>query len=165
MGKFLAGIIFAIVAAVLGAYFYTRDGHMPINADVNPGRVETYLATHAFDASVERQAPKVNNPVQATDENLKAGLATYSMNCAGCHGLPGKEMKTLGKASYPPAPQFNEDAPDMPDYQNFWIIKHGVRYTAMPSWGKMLSDDDIWKLSTFLTRWKDLPPSVKASIH
>jgi len=153
MRKFLAGIVFAIVAGGLGAYFYTRDGHMPINADVSPGRVETYFATRAFDATVDRQAPKINNPVQVNDENLKSGLAIYSMNCAVCHGMPGKVMKTIGTGSYPP------------DYQNFWIIKHGVRYTAMPSWGKMLNDEEIWKVSTFLTRWKDLPSSVKASVQ
>ncbi|MBV9086182.1 MAG: cytochrome c [Acidobacteriaceae bacterium] len=165
MSKFLAGIVFTVVVGALVAFFYTRDGHMPVNADVSPGKVETYLATRAFDASVERHAPKMNNPVQPTDENLKRGLAIYSMNCAVCHGTPGKDTKTVGMASYPPAPQFNEDPPDMPDFQNYWIIKHGVRYTAMPSWGKMLSDDDMWTLATFLSRYKDLPPAVRAGVQ
>ena len=160
MGKFIAGIIFAVVVLGGAEFFYAYFGHMPVNADVAPGKLETSLAGHALDASVERQAPRVNNPVQPTEENLTRGMLIYSMNCAQCHGAPTRKQ-TLGNGEYPPAPQFTEDPPDMPDHENYWIIKHGIRYTAMPAWGKMLSDDDIWKVTTFLGNWKKLPPTVK----
>jgi len=26
----------------------------------------------------------------------------------------------------------------------FWIVKHGIRNTAMPAWGNLLSDEEIW---------------------
>ena len=142
MGKFIAGIVFAVVAIIVAAFFYTYLGHMPVNADVAPGRIETYLAGHALDTSIELQAPKVKNPVQPTEDNLIRGMLIYNMNCAQCHGAPTRKG-TLGDGEYPPAPQFTSDPPDMPDHQNYWIIKHGIRYTAMPAWGKMMSDDDI----------------------
>jgi mono/diheme cytochrome c family protein len=161
MAKFIAGIVFAVVATFVGALFYTYFGHMPVNADVAPSKIETYLAGHALDASVALQAPKVNNPIQASEENLLRGMLIYSMNCAQCHGEPTRK-RTLGDGEYPPAPQFTNDPPDMPDHQSYWIIKHGIRYTAMPAWRKMLSEDDIWKVTTFLGQWKKLPPTVKA---
>jgi hypothetical protein len=34
---------------------------------------------------------------------------------------------------YPPAPQFNTEMADMPENQNFYILEHGVRWTAMPA--------------------------------
>jgi mono/diheme cytochrome c family protein len=164
MGRFIAGIVFAVVACSLAALIYARGGYMPVNADVAPGKLETYFAGHAMDAAVERQAPKVNNPVQPTEDNLMRGMLIYSMNCAQCHGAPTRK-ESLGNGEYPPAPQFMNDPPDMPDHQNYWIIKHGIRYTAMPAWGKMLSDDDIWKVTTFLGQWKKLPPAVKAKFE
>jgi len=164
MGKFIAGIVFTIVVLGAGGLLYTYLGHMPVNADVVPGKLETYFAGHAMDASVHRQAPKINNPVQPTEENLLRGMLIYSMNCAQCHGEPTRKA-SLGNGEYPPAPQFTEDPPDMPDHQNYWIIKHGIRYTAMPAWGKMLSDDDVWKVTTFLGNWKKLPPAVKSKFE
>jgi thiosulfate dehydrogenase len=160
MGKFIAGIVFAVAALFVGGLYYTYFGHMPVNADVAPGKLETYYAGHAMDASVELQAPKVRNPVQPTEDNLMRGMLIYSMNCAQCHGAPGRK-ESLGKGEYPPAPQFTEDPPDLPDHQNYWIIKHGIRYTGMPAWGKLLSEDDMWKVTTFLGNWKKLPPGVK----
>jgi len=42
----------------------------------------------------------------------------------------------------------------------FWIVKHGVRYTGMGAWDKLLSDDEIWKVVTFLNHMEHLPPRV-----
>jgi mono/diheme cytochrome c family protein len=51
-----------------------------------------------------------------------------------------------------------EDAPDMPENENFYvIIKHGIRFTGMPGWGKNFSDDQIWKLTSFLSQIGKLP--------
>ena len=50
--------------------------------------------------------------------------------------------------------------PDMPDNQNFYITKHGVRLTGMPAWGKLYDDDKLWKVTTFLSHMDKLPPAV-----
>jgi hypothetical protein len=39
-------------------------------------------------------------------------------------------------------------------------VKHGVRYTGMGAWNGLLSDDEIWKVDTFLNRMENLPPRV-----
>ncbi len=165
MRKFIGGIIFAVVAFIIAMFIYARAGYMAVSADASPGAVETWVASKAFDASVDRHAPKVQNPIQASDDNLNQGMIVYTMNCAVCHGSPARRGQTVGQSEYPPAPQFTHDPPDMPDYQNYWIIRHGVRYTAMPAWEKVLSDDEIWKVTTFLAHWKNLPPAVKAKFE
>ena len=40
--------------------------------------------------------------------------------------------------------------PDDPDANLFYVVKYGVRYTAMPGWDGVLSDDDIWKTVLFI---------------
>jgi mono/diheme cytochrome c family protein len=53
-----------------------------------------------------------------------------------------------------------EDAPDMSENENFYIIKHGIRFTGMPGWGNVFRDDQTWKLTAFLAQMGKLPPSV-----
>ena len=48
------------------------------------------------------------------------------------------------------------------DSQIFWLIKHGIRNTGMPAWGRMLSDEEIWQIVSLLKNSQDLPPSVEA---
>lgn len=162
MKKFLLGVLATIVVGAGGGWAIAMLGLMPTKANTPPSRLEMRLATQAMDASVERHAPKVTNPLPPNAENISQGLMVYSMNCAVCHGSPAKKDNVLGRSFYPPAPQFLEDAPDMPDNQNYWIIKNGVRYTGMPGWQGTLSEEETWQVITFLDNMNNLPPDVKA---
>jgi hypothetical protein len=44
----------------------------------------------------------------------------------------------------------------------FTLVKYGVRYTGMGGWQGMASDEEIWKVVTFLHAMGSLPPSVAA---
>jgi len=44
-----------------------------------------------------------------------------------------------------------EDAADMPENENFYIIKHGIRFTGMPGWENNFSYNQIWKLIAFFS--------------
>ena len=48
----------------------------------------------------------------------------------------------------------------MPDHENFYIIKHGVRWTAMPAWGGVMTDSEIWQVVLALSRFEKLPPEA-----
>ncbi|HUK88386.1 MAG TPA: c-type cytochrome, partial [Terriglobales bacterium] len=147
---------------VVGGLCFALLGFMPVNANSKPPSWETGIAMHAMDAAVERHAPKATNPLSPTEDNINQGMVLYTMNCAVCHGSPAKKDNLLGHSFYPPAPQFLEDPADMPDNENFWIIQNGVRYTGMPGWKGTLTDEQTWKIVTFLDNMNSLPPAVKA---
>ncbi len=161
MGKFIAGIVFAVVAFIVAMVIYARGGYMAVNADATPSSIERWAANNALDAAVEHQAPRVNNPVPRTDANLLDGMKLYSMNCGGCHGGLDRKRNKLGGAFYPPAPQILVRPLHDPEWHIFFIIKHGVRLTGMPAWGKLMSDDDLWKITTFVKNISQLPPAVE----
>ena len=165
MGKFLFGVMFTLVALAAAIFFYARFGYVTLKANRRPGAIENYLAHRAFDAAVDRQAPKVENPIKPTEESLTQGMMIYTMHCAVCHGSPDKKDNPLGQSFYPPVPQFTRHAPDMPDWQAYWVLKNGVRYTGMPAWEQTLSDEEMWKVATFLGNWTNLPPAVKAKFQ
>ena len=100
----------------------------------------------------------MNRPI-----NLVAGMTIYQANCASCHGDAHRPHGVLADALYPRAPQFIEDAPDMPENQNFYIIQHGIRLSGMPAWKQALNEQEMWRVTAFLSQMDKLPPQVSAA--
>src|SRR6266568_3949933 len=163
MVRFLFGFVAAVVIVLLTMLCCVRFGFVDPRADAEVGVFESKIAMPALDAAVERRAPNVANPIQPTDENLMTGMRTYQNICAGCHGDILHLHAAFGDAFHPRAPQFAEDAPDMPENQNFYIIQHGVRLSGMPAWKQALTDLQTWQLVTFLSDMDKLPPQVSAA--
>ncbi|MFB3917158.1 MAG: cytochrome c [Terriglobales bacterium] len=161
MGKFMAGVLLSLAAIAAGLYFYLSRGYANLSAQPQPSALEQKLAISAMDASLERHAPKVKNPIPPTNANLIDGAKLYKNDCALCHGSPLNPVADVGQALYPRAPQFLKDAPDMPENQSFYIIKYGVRWTGMPAWGNILADSEVWKVALFLSRMEKLPSAVE----
>lgn len=159
--KFLLGVIVTLLLLAVGGAGLALLGFMPTNANVQPPRMERRIATSALDASMERHAARVNNPIPPTDENLIDGLKIYTMNCALCHGGLDRQPSVLGKSFYPPAPSLILYPIDDPEWHVFYAVRTGVRYTGMPSWEKVLSEPDMWKVTAFLTRVDKLSPAVQ----
>ncbi len=163
MGRFLIGFVTAVVLVLLALVCYVRFGFVDPRADAQMGALEMKIAMPALDASVDRRAPSVQNPIQPTDDNLMAGMKVYQSACAGCHGDVVHTHTAFGDSFYPRAPQFAEDAPDMPENQNFYIIQHGVRLSGMPAWKATLKETEMWQVTTFLSHIEKLPPAVQAA--
>ena len=175
MRKFLLGFLVGalgfpaviLLAAVLGLF--------PIHSNTSPSHWESVLAHIALSASVRRHAPRIRNPIEPTEEHLVAGVKLFKDDCAGCHGTPDTAHKNeVDVTLYPNARQFVLHLPDKPDYELFWIVRGGVRYTGMFAWGgqfapdasgKDVSDEKIWTVVTFLSHLNSLPPAVDAEWH
>ncbi len=160
MKAFIFGIVTMILLAVAGVVLALM-GYVSMRADDPPSKMESAIAMRAMDASVERAAPKLKNPLEADEVNLAAGARLYRENCTVCHGDPAHTKAPLADSLNPPAPQFMEDMADMPENENFYILQHGVRWTAMPGWKNVLTEQQMWQLVTFLTKMHDLPPAAK----
>jgi thiosulfate dehydrogenase len=160
MKGFLFGILTMILILAVGLIIALL-GFVNIRADQPPSKLEGAIAGRAMDASVARAAIKLNNPVGADEANLVAGARLYREHCTLCHGGPAHPKASLNDSLYPPAPQFMDDKADMPENQNFFILQHGIRWTAMPGWKNVLTDQQIWQLVTFLSHMSDLPPTAK----
>jgi len=159
--NFLLGILFALVAAIVGGWFALRQGYVDFAADQRPSFVETKLSMAAVDAYTDRRAPEQKNPISPTEENIAAGAKLYLDHCAGCHGVPSNPNSQFARSFYPPAPGFFQDAPDMSEGANFYIIRHGIRWTGMLAWGNTLTDTQTWQVVTFLRNIGKLPPAAQ----
>jgi len=160
MKGFFFGIltVILILAVVL---VFALLGFVNMRADNPSSHFETAIAGHAMDASVGRAAPKLTNPVTASEANLAAGAHLYREHCTLCHGDPAHPKAALSDSLNPPAPQFMDDKAYMAENQNFFILQHGIRWTAMPGWKNVLNDQQLWQLVTFLSHMSNLPPAAK----
>lgn len=149
---FFLGVVVTLIVIAFGAHVVMHNGLVDTRADMGRTWYDPTLA-HAMDAAVARHTPKGPSPIATTPQTLHDGEISYAMSCAGCHGSSDHPKSEIGDSFNPPAPQFfGEDPADKPPAQNFYIIKHGIRMTGMPAWGKQLSDDDIWKIADYLAQ-------------
>jgi mono/diheme cytochrome c family protein len=163
MKGFVLGVVVALVAVASGVYVVSHFGWYPIGADNPPGRLEHMLASRAMDVYADKHKPDGDNPVAPTDGNLTDGARAYEMHCALCHGGAQSKISPLRDKFSPPPPQLINKIPHDPDAWIFWVTKHGVRMTGMPSWSDLLSDEDIWKIVAFIKHSNKLPPGVEAA--
>jgi mono/diheme cytochrome c family protein len=161
MRNFIFGVIVTVLVVAFASLAMALLGFMPTRADATPPKLETRIAMSAVDAAMERHAAKINNPIPATESNLIDGMKIYTMNCALCHGGLDKKPSPLSASFYPPPPQLILDPLDDPEWHVYYAVRTGVRYTGMPAWNKALSEEDIWKVTAFLTRLEKLPTGVK----
>jgi len=159
--KFILGVIITAVVLVLGGFIFAMLGFIPTNANTAPPRLEQRLAQGALDASMKRHAPQVTNPLPASDQNLIDGMKIYFVNCSLCHGGLDRKPTALTNNFYPPAPNLISDPPDDPEWHIFFTIRTGIRYTGMPAWDGVLSEQEMWKVTAFLSRIDKLPPAVR----
>jgi len=127
---------------------------LPANADGKPSRLERWAAQTSLRTTLEREAPKGPNPLPLDDANLIAGIKLYAANCAICHGASEGKPSNIALGVYQKPPQLVKDGvEDDPEGVTYWKVAHGIRFTAMPAFGKALEDRQLWQLTLFLNTW------------
>ena len=152
MIKFLVGIVIGICLALLAVYFFATRGGIEMSTKGAPLPMERYLARKALSASIGKSKEE-ECPLPADEANLLAGAKVYQQNCAGCHGRLGKGASGLSKRVYPHIPPLLPPAggvTDDPVGETHWVVKNGIRFSAMPSFGEKLTDTEQWQVSLFL---------------
>ena len=80
-----------------------------------------------------------------------AGRILFMRYCAFCHGPDGRGRGLpAGALSPPPTDLGGRVARRWTDQQLFAEISAGVPGTAMPAWGRILSDKERWEIVAFI---------------
>ena len=161
MRKLILGGIITLAIVILCGLGLATLGFIPTPANVAPPQWEHHLANAAMDASMERHAPRLTNPLPPTDQNLIDGMKLYTMHCAVCHGALDRKPAPLARNFYPPVPNLISDPPDDPEWHLFYTVRTGVRYSGMPAWEGVLTEQEMWKVTAFLSHMDKLSPAVQ----
>jgi mono/diheme cytochrome c family protein len=154
----LIAVLIVIAVLILGVAAFAFSGLYDVGADVPHTALVARLLEAARDRSTEAHAngivvPKLDNPALIAE-----GAENYAEMCTGCHLAPGMQDTEIRKGLYPQPPNLALDGVDNPA-EAFWIIKHGIKMTAMPAWGATHDDAKIWAMVAFLQKLPALSQS------
>ncbi len=149
-------LLLVAVAAFGGAFLYA--GVYNIGADAPHSKL-VYATLDKFrERAIKHHARNIVVPADFNDpKRLATGAGLYTEMCTGCHLGPGVEKSEMSQGLYPPAPELARGTDHSPA-EMFWIIKHGVKLSAMPAWGKSHSDELIWDMVAFAKALPKMSP-------
>ena len=156
-----AGVILGALA--VGAGIFIWSGMYNIGADEPhwmPTRVVIdKLREQSISARMaDMQVPNLDDP-----KVIAAGAVNYSAMCTGCHLAPGVTDTEIRPGLYPMPPDLPKIG-SRDDKRTFWIIKHGIKMTAMPAWGKTHTDQQIWNMVAFIRKLPGMTPEQYAAL-
>jgi mono/diheme cytochrome c family protein len=148
----LVGFV-AIVAAIAAAVFFFGGFYSVAGTEEDPAIVNWTLV-RVRQASVARHAN--DTPPMSLDDAavVQEGARAYSeRGCVNCHGGPGVNWQKFSEGLRPDPPDLKEIAPERQPRELFWVIKHGIKMTGMPSFGAIeVPDREIWAIAAFVKK-------------
>ena len=157
MKKALTGALATIILGLATAVALIQNGMLDVSADTPHSSYVASLIDWARERAIARSAQDIIPPADlANPERIRRGAGNYDAMCASCHLSPGVADSEIRKGLYPQPPNLSRVAASAREYtqadaRRFWIIKHGIKASGMPAWGKGgVDDESIWDLSAFL---------------
>jgi mono/diheme cytochrome c family protein len=147
----------AVVAAALGGVLFVEFGVYNIGADDHHTKLTLAMITQLRDHSIDARLGAIQPQLNATPDMVRAGAVHYASLCVGCHLAPGVGKSDVRTGLYPHPPNLAQEEVQE-SRRAFWIVKHGIKMSAMPAWGKTLDDAAIWDVVAFLRKM----PSMSA---
>lgn len=157
-GRVKAAVLVLVVAGV-GAGFcgvlFIWAGLFNVAATSKHSWPATLLLHYAMERSVALHAPKLDSPNLDDPMLVARGATHYASGCAPCHGAPGELASPIAQQMTPTPPGLYSAGRDYTPSQLFWIIKNGVKMTAMPAWPAQERKDEIWAMVAFVKHLPD----------
>jgi putative copper resistance protein D len=93
----------------------------------------------------------VVNPIAPTNESVAMGAQVYQAHCPICHGDTGRGDGPAAFGMIPRPADFRVHmAAGHADGDLFYWVSEGLRGTAMPAFGELLSEEERWHVINFI---------------
>ncbi|QOR40749.1 c-type cytochrome [Billgrantia diversa] len=142
----------------VGGVLVVWSGLVPISASSGHWPVTRWFLHFAMRNAVETRASGIKAPALSDPALVLKGAGHYATGCMPCHGAPGKPQSLIVQQMTPKPPLLSQRVHEWTPEQLFWIVKHGVKFTAMPAWVSLQREDEIWAVVAFLQELPRLSP-------
>lgn len=157
VGSAILGAIILIVIVIAAAIAVSVAGLYDVSADRPHTRLIERAIAYVRERSIDVRAENIQVPPLDKPDMIAVGAGDYDAMCTGCHLAPGMHDNEMRPGMNPRPPRLAAFGPGDPKEQ-FWIVKHGIRMTGMPAWGKTHSDAELWNIIAFLQKLPKLSP-------
>ena len=156
--RMIKTLLMLLVVALLAGGAFIWFGLYNVAAD-DPHWSATYRVMDVLRTrSIATRATPIELPNLDDAALVRQGAGNYNSMCVGCHLAPGASDTELSLGLYPTPPTWSELGSTDPR-QAFWVIKHGVKMSGMPAWGKSMDDRYIWGMVALLQRFPKMTAS------
>ena len=148
-------ILLLVFALGIGVFLWS--GVYNPGADSPHWKITYDLMQASRERSIEHHAAAIIVPSNLNDSQvILKGAGQYAAMCTTCHLAPGKADSELRPGLYPQPPNLSKVSVD--PRKAFWVIKHGLKMSAMPAWGGSHDDATIWSMVAFLQKLPSMTP-------
>ena len=156
--KLLKTLLILAATGLIGGALFVYFGVFNVAADEPHSKPAYWLMETVRESSIAVRAKDIEVPPLDDASLITSGGPDYNEMCSGCHLRPGVESSELREALYPRPPNLTKTKRANPA-ETFWIIKHGVKMSAMPAWGATHDDQRMWAMVAFLQQLPRLTPA------
>ena len=155
MKRTLSTVAITLLAVVLLGALVVASGALSVAADEPHSSLVFGILDTARERSIETRADDIQVPALDDAGMVRRGAGNYDAMCAKCHLAPGMTATELNRGLAPTPPNLAKDA-NADAAEAFWVIKHGIKATGMPAWGKHMEDQYIWDVVAFVRKLPSL---------
>jgi cytochrome c553 len=137
----LAGVTAALLASL---------GLVPISASSGHWKATGWMLHYVMRRAVSTQSMGIEVPPLDDPALVLKGAGHYQTGCLACHGAPGRKRSLIVRQMTPEPPFLPPRIAHWEPQELFLIVKHGVKFTAMPAWPAPQRDDEVWAMVAFL---------------
>jgi mono/diheme cytochrome c family protein len=152
--RILATIGGLAIAVAIGAAVFFFGGFYSVAGTAEDPAVVNWALVQVRTASIDRYAndqppASINDPA-----SVQTGAKAFAAHgCTTCHGGPGVEWAKFSEGLHPDPPDLKKVVDQRSPAQLFWVVKHGINMTGMPSFELAgVKDDEIWSIVAFLKK-------------
>lgn len=160
--KIVKLLLLLVVLGIGAAATVMYSGVVNVAADEPHSDLVYWLLEETREISIQKASKTIEIPDLSDPELLLTGGVDYEFMCSSCHLKPGQSESDMSLGLYPAPPNLtlsneahigHEHEDDVQaSRKSFWVIKHGIKASGMPAWGKTHDDERIWAMVAFIKR-------------
>ena len=164
MKKALRVLALAAVVLIAAVGLVVVTGIVPIKASSGHLPITAWLLNFAMERSVATHSQGIAVPPLDDERLVMRGAGHYEVGCLWCHGGPNSQVPRVPLAMTPHPPELTAELDKWDPEELFTIVRHGVKFTAMPAWPSSHRDDEVWAVVAFLERFPKMTPAEYAQL-
>jgi cytochrome c553 len=140
----------ALAALGILGLLVAASGLIPIKASTGHWAVTRWFLSFTMRRSVVTHTMTMAAPPLDDPGLVLKGAGHYELECMVCHGSPALPPARFTRSMTPDPPFLLKTVTRWEPEELFYIVKHGIKFTAMPAWPSQERDDEVWAMVAFL---------------